>query len=330
MLSEMREISGRKGQGLAKLVNGRGVIAAAAMDQRGVLRAAIAAARGVEPGAVPDDALTEFKTAVTRILTPHASAILLDPDFGLPAAAFRAPEAGLLLAYEADTFLNTQPHKVPNLIGGVTVRRLLKWGADGVKILVRYNPFDDPAINGAKQAVVERVGVECAQHGVPYFLEFTGYGQNENTPEYARRKPEIVRASMEEFSKPHYYADVLKVEIPINVNLVGQAYSRQEALDHFRAAAQSTRLPFIYLSAGVSHAAFLDSLDMAISAEAPFAGVLCGRATWQDGIPIYARQGAAALEDWLATAGVRNIQAINERLSRCAPVLSPAQDAHRA
>ncbi|HLG94292.1 MAG TPA: hypothetical protein VI546_05600, partial [candidate division Zixibacteria bacterium] len=48
-------------------------------------------------------------------------------------------------------------------------------------------------------------------------------------------------------------------------------------------------------------------------------GVLCGRATWKEGIPVYAKQGLKALENWLADVGVKNIQALNERLKAATP-----------
>ncbi len=73
---------------------------------------------------------------------------------------------------------------------------------------------------------------------------------------------------MEEFSKPQYNVDVLKVEVPVNAEYVegsavykGQkAYTREEALAHFREAAAVAAKPFIYLSAGVSNAQFTESL----------------------------------------------------------------------
>jgi len=49
---------------------------------------------------IPAKTLSEFKEHVSKILTPYASAILLDPEYGLPAAGKRDPRAGLLLAYE--------------------------------------------------------------------------------------------------------------------------------------------------------------------------------------------------------------------------------------
>lgn len=82
--------------GLKAVSDARGVIAAAAMDQRGSLKKSLGAARGADAN---DHDLEVFKTLVTRVLTRYSSAILLDPEFGLPAAKERN-SAGLLLAYE--------------------------------------------------------------------------------------------------------------------------------------------------------------------------------------------------------------------------------------
>jgi len=312
------------------LANERGVIAAAAMDQRGSLQKSLAVARGVDAKDITWDMMSEFKVAVTKALTPHASAILLDPEFGLDAARARAKNAGLLLAYELSGYDNTRPGRLPDLLPHVSVKRIVDWGADAVKILIYYTPFEETSVNDVKHAFIERVGAECETYEIPFFLEFVGYdpkGGDEKGFEFARIKPEIVTKSMEEFSKPQYHVDVLKVEVPINADYVegstvykGQkAYSRQEALDHFRAAAAVAGKPFIYLSAGVSNAQFTESLRMAAEAGTDYSGVLCGRATWKDGIPIYAKQGVKALEDWLGKDGVRNIEAVNEAIRPAKP-----------
>ena len=49
------------------------------MDQRGSLKKALGQY-------ATDDGLEQFKINVTEVLTQHASAILLDPEWGLPAA----------------------------------------------------------------------------------------------------------------------------------------------------------------------------------------------------------------------------------------------------
>jgi tagatose 1,6-diphosphate aldolase len=312
--------------------NERGVIGAAAMDQRGSLKSAIAKDKGVDKKAVTDQMMAEFKEAVTRILTPHATAILLDPEYGLSATKVRAKNAGLLLAYEKSGYDNTQPGRLPDLLDHYSVRRLVAAGADCVKILLYYTPFDPPAVNETKHAWVERIGGECIASDVPFFLEFVGYEENvdEKGIEFARKKPEIVSRSMEEFSKPQYGVDVLKVEIPVNMAFVKGArsakgesvYSRDEAKDHFRRAAAMAKKPFIYLSAGVSNDTFNESLELAAEAGTNFSGVLCGRATWKDGIPVYAKQGLKAFEEWLGKQGVANINNVNQRLAAAKPWFS--------
>jgi tagatose 1,6-diphosphate aldolase len=210
------------------------------------------------------------------------------------------------------------------------VQRIKAWGGDAVKILIYYTPFDDPKVNEIKHAFIERIGSECDAEQIPFFLEFIGYdpqGGDEKGLEFAKAKPKIVIESMKEFSKPQYKVDVLKVEVPINANYTeksavykGQsAYSWEQALDYFREAASVAAKPFIYLSAGVSNDQFTESLRMASDAGTDFSGVLCGRATWKEGIPVYAKQGIKALEDWLSSEGVKNINAVNAAIQSAKP-----------
>lgn len=300
------------------------------MDQRGSLQKSIASAKGVDVKAVTPEMMSEFKTAVTRVLTPHASAILLDPEFGLDAAKARSSNAGLLLAYEATGYDNTHPGRLPDLLKHVSAKRIKDWGADAVKILIYYTPFDAPDVNDIKHAFIERVGAECEDNDIPFFLEFVGYdpkGGDEKGLEFAKIKPEVVIGSMKEFTKPQYKVDVLKVEVPVNAEFVegssvykGQkAYTRAEALQHYRRGAEVATKPFIYLSAGVGNAQFVESLNMAAEAGTDFSGVLCGRATWKEGMGIYAKQGVKALEDWLSDQGVKNINCVNAALTGATP-----------
>jgi tagatose 1,6-diphosphate aldolase len=273
--------------------------------------------------------MEEFKSLVTEVLTPHASAILLDPEWGLPASKRRAKNAGLLLAYEKTGYDKTGPGRLPDLLDNWSVRRLKEAGADCIKILLYYTPLDSKEINDKKHAWVERLGDECRANDIPFFLEFVGYeeGADEKGFDYAKKKPEIVIQSMREFSKDRYGVDVLKVEVPVNMKFVegakvyaGQkAYSKKEAMDLFRKAANVASKPFIYLSAGVSNAEFTEALELAAEAGVKFNGVLCGRATWKDGIPVYAKQGPEAFRKWLQTEGVKNINNVNERLKAATP-----------
>jgi tagatose 1,6-diphosphate aldolase len=202
-------------------------------------------------------------------------------------------------------------------------------GADCIKILLYYTPDDPKDVNDRKHAWVERIGDECRGNDIAFFLEFVGYeeGADEKGLEFAKKKPRIVTESMREFTKDRYGVDVMKVEVPINMKYVegtktfgGQkAYAKQEAMDFFRRSAEVATRPFIYLSAGVSNAEFTESLELAAEAGTRFSGVLCGRATWKEGIPIYAKQGGAAFRQWLESEGVKNIENVNARLKAARP-----------
>ena len=304
----------------------RGVIAAAAMDQRGSLKKALGKEKGSDVG---DREMEEFKTHVTEVLTQHASAILLDPEWGIPASQRRAKGSGLLMAYEKTGYDANTPGRLPDLLDVWSVRRLKEAGADCIKILLYYTPFDPKHINEHKHAWVERIGDECRANDIPFFLEFVGYeeGMDEKGLDYAKRKPEIVTGSMAEFTKDRYGVDVMKVEMPVNMKFVegarvfgGQkAYTKAEAMDFFRRSADVATKPFIYLSAGVSNAEFTESLELAGEAGTRFSGVLCGRATWKEGIPVFGKQGADAFRAWLEDEGVRNINNVNDRLKAARP-----------
>jgi len=318
--------------GLKAVSNEHGVIAAAAMDQRGSLQKSLAKERGA---AATGHDLEVFKEEVTEVLTRYASAILLDPEYGLPASHKRNGK-GLLLAYEKTGYDSNTPGRLPDLLDLWSVRRLKEAGADCIKILLYYTPFEAPAVNDLKHAWIERIGDECRYHDIPFFLEFVGYdaeGKDEKTVEYALKKPSIVAGAMEEFSKDRYGVDVLKIEVPIVMEFVSgtrsfkgeAAYTREEALQHFRDQAKVTEKPFIYLSAGVSNPVFIETLELAGESGAAFNGVLCGRATWKDGIPIYAKQGREAFRKWLETVGVENISNVNEALKAATPWYSKVE-----
>jgi tagatose 1,6-diphosphate aldolase len=319
---------------LQSLSTANGMIAALAIDQRKSLRRLIAQAAGCEPGGITDERLVQFKAAVTKVLTRETSAVLLDPEYGGVASEQRAKGCGLLLAYEMDGYENPRPHRMLALLPGLSVRRLCTSGAQGIKILLHYAPEEKGAVNDEKRALIERIGSECSDLDVPFFLEPVVYdanGLNPRSPEFARKKPRWVTDTIAEFSKSVYRVDVLKVEFPVITAYVegsavynGQrVYTIEEALEYFRAADAAAQLPYIYLSAGVDSAEFLESLRLALLAKARFSGVLCGRANWQEGVPKYAQSGSrfdeGALKEWLEIAGLANIRAINELLRSATP-----------
>ncbi len=331
----------QKRERLQKLSTPSGVIGALAIDQRKSLRRLIAQAGGISVDDVMDAQLIAFKEAVSEVLSPHASAILFDTEYGISAGHKRSPGCGLLLAYELDGYENPRPHRTLALMPQLSVERLAEMGADGVKILLHYSPADPPDANDAKFAMIERIGAECDAVGLPFFLEpvlydpsspllQTGMSVQERAEEafqFARRKPPQVVEMMREFSRERYRVDVLKVEFPVVAQFVEgsatfggrPAYTQEEALEWYRTADAAAGLPYIYLSAGVSSAEFQESLRLALAAGTRFSGVLCGRATWQEGVRSFAEGGPGAFRAWLAGEGVANIQALNELIAGATP-----------
>jgi tagatose 1,6-diphosphate aldolase len=313
--------------GLNAVADGRGVIAAVAMDQRGLLKNMLARELGgKEP---PAEMMTEFKRLVAQVLTKYSSSILLDLEYGLEAAK-HINGKGLLLAYEHAGYSPDRPERLPSLRDGWSALRLKEAGASAVKILVYYTPFEKEWVNDQKKAWLERIGAECRNVDIAYFLEFLGYdvhGEGEGSLEYARRKPQIVLESMNEFTKDRYGADVLKVEVPIQMaNVEGtkafkghKLHTRAEAMDLIREAAALTEKPIVYLSAGVSSPVFVETLELVAESGVKFHGVLGGRATWQDGVPVYVKNGAVALERWLDTTGAQNVKNVNKVLESAHP-----------
>ena len=313
-----------KRQYIKQLCNEDGVIGALAIDQRGALKKMITKFKGSE---AEESEIVEFKEIVSSQLTKYASSILLDPEYGLPAADVRAKNAGLLLAYEKTGYDASTPGRLPDLLSIWSVKRLKEAGADACKFLLYYDVDEAEEINDQKHAFIERIGSECQAENLPFFLELVSYDANISdvtSKEYAIKKPHKVNDMMKEFSDPRYGVDVLKVEVPVNMNYVEDygtdevVYTKAQAANFFKEQAEATNLPFIFLSAGVKAELFQETLRFAKNAGSTFNGVLCGRATWADGVESYIVDGKEAAMEWMNTQGRKNIEELNAVLKETA------------
>ena len=313
-----------KRQFIKQLCNEDGVIGALAIDQRGALKKMITKFKGSD---AEEAEIIGFKEIVSSQLTQYASSILLDPEYGLPAAGVRAEMAGLLLAYEKTGYDASTPGRLPDLLSIWSVKRLKEAGADACKFLLYYDVDESDEINDQKHAFIERIGSECQAENLPFFLELVSYDANisdATSREYAIKKPHKVIEMMKEFSDPRYGVDVLKVEVPVNMNYVeGYAtgeviHTKAEAANFFKEQSEATNLPFIFLSAGVKAELFQETLRFAKNAGSTFNGVLCGRATWADGVESYIVDGKEAAVEWMNTQGRKNIEELNAVLKETA------------
>lgn len=317
----MRKITPEVAKHMENLSNEDGVISALAIDQRGSLKRMLAEAAN-KPA--DETTIVDFKKAVSEELTPYASAILTDPEYGLPATKVRDKNCGLLLSYEKTGYDTTEPGRMPDLIADQSGLRIKEEGGDAIKFLLYYDPDEGEEINNKKKAFVERVGAEAEAAELPFFLELLTYDANIDDAkgeEYAKVKPEKVEKTMKEFSKPEYKVTVLKVEMPFNIKFVEGyngdnevVYTQEEAKKLLKQQSDATDLPYIFLSAGVTSEEFIAEIKMAEEAGANFNGVLCGRATWKPSIKPFAADGEEVGRKWLATQGKENIENLNKAL----------------
>lgn len=313
-----------KVQGLKNLTNEKGIINALAIDQRGSLRKMISSNLQDGTGDL-DGLMREFKTTVCEELSRYCSAVLLDPEYGLEAASKRSNGTGLLLAYEKTGYDVSKPGRMPDLLEEYSVRELKSRGADAVKLLVYYDVDEDERINLRKRIFLQRLGSECLANDIPLFVEPVSYdagGIDPNSAEYARLKPHKVITMMREFSKSEYHIDVLKVEVPVNMAFVEGfsagpiVHSKKEAAELFLEQSRATHLPFIFLSAGVATKLFRETVDFAGEVGSDFVGVLCGRATWKEGVSVFGSKGISESKIWLRDQGRENVEELAVTLNR--------------
>lgn len=313
-----------KRQYLKRICNDNGIISALAIDQRGALRRMMGKYQSTD---VTKEQIEKFKMLISEELTPYASSILLDPEYGLKAKDIRDKNAGLLFAYEKTGYDTTTNTRLPDCLADWSVKLLKEAGAETCKFLLYYDVDGDKEVNHQKQAYIERVGAECEAEGIPFFLEILSYDEyidDKNSQEFAKVKPRKVLGAMEVFSKERFRVDVLKVEVPVNMKYVeGFAeneilYSKNEAEEYFREQSQVSSVPYIFLSAGVSSKLFQDTLKFAHSSGAKFNGVLCGRATWADAVEVFVKDGEDATREWLKSEGRKNIEELNHVLEKTA------------
>jgi len=104
-----------------------------AFDQRGSYRKML-----------PDDATYEdavqIKHEIVTAISPYATAVLLDPVYGLRSIQDMAGSSGLLLAVEKTGYSGEATARQIDFIDGWSVAKIKQVGASAVKLLAYYNP----------------------------------------------------------------------------------------------------------------------------------------------------------------------------------------------
>ncbi|HID94561.1 MAG TPA: tagatose 1,6-diphosphate aldolase [Candidatus Latescibacteria bacterium] len=339
------EVSSGKRRNMQILADASGRFRMMAIDQRGSLKRMLAKVMDKPSDEVAYEDLAAVKKSVVKILSPYSSATLTDPVYGYPHCVQYIPrDVGLLLAYEETGYekagANGQERK-SSLIAGWSAEKIKRAGANAVKLLIYYRPEASQETLEHQHGIIRQVGQECERYDLPFVLELVAYPLLEDelpeekgakattdTPAFARRKPEIVVRTAEEFSKPEYRADVLKIEFPADLKYTQEycdgvfdgkkrepLYDLNDVKRYCRRLNQACGLPWVILSGGVGIDEFVQNVKLAVEAGA--SGFLGGRAIWQGCAQFY--PDVEAMEEWLATSGANNFKRLHEALSGATP-----------
>ena len=240
--------------------------------------------RGSYEQMLPDDVTynraVEIKQEVVSTLSPHTSAVLLDPVYGLPAALNLHRNSGLLMALENTGYTGTSTYRQTEFNPDWTVQKIKKVAADAVKLLVYYHP-EAGKLAEEIEALVERVAATCHSNDIPLFVEPISYSLDEtiskNSEVFASQRPAIVQETARRFSQ--LGADILKLEFPADAAFEPDEQVWQEAC---AAVSEASSVPWVLLSAGVDFDIFERQVRVACQNGA--SGFLGGRAIWKEAI----------------------------------------------
>ena len=253
--------------GLRRLARPSGAFAMVALDQRESLRTMLASARGTD--AATDADLTAFKVMAAQALTPFASAVLLDVDFGLEAVrAARAIAAGCGLIVAADRLVQRPggPVEDTDVDEAVLADDEIAAVADAYKLLVIWRPGSE----ARRASVVGRFVDACRRRGRAAIVEGIVRGPDGGPPELAAH-PALVRDAAVELAS--FGADLYKAEVP-TLGAADDDTIREAAV----AITDAIRCPWVALSNGTPPERFDTAMLAACRGGA--SGFLAGRAIW--------------------------------------------------
>lgn len=249
---------------LAPIAAADGSFSMLAIDQRESLRTLLVAGGH---GSTDAD-LTAFKVEVARALSPSASGILVDRDYGLAgiaAASAIAPGCGLIVAVDRLIQQPGGPLEWSELDRAALSAEVLRYGPQALKFLVIWRP-DDPI--APREAMVGDFIAGCRRLGLLAVLE--GLVQVPGATEGPEFDAAILAAA-HEFAA--FEPDLYKTHVPT----LG-AGSSDDITRLSRQISAAIHRPWVVLSAGVAVDRFPDAVAAAGAGGA--SGFLAGRGVW--------------------------------------------------
>ena len=253
---------------LTNLARPSGALAMVAVDQREALRGMFAAHQSTP---VPDSQLTQFKVDVARELSPFASALLVDQEFGIDAIIDQkalAPTCGLIAA--ADLLVGPAGGAATDTAvdPDVDPMRMRDIGSVGLKFLVLWRNDESPE---SRLKLVDEFNQLCAKSGLPSIIEVIVKPPTDSSRSFDREE-ELVIAAKEAST---WNADLYKAEVPFHGEGDLLAITRNA-----QRITEAVGTPWVVLSNGVKAPFFADAVKAC--AQGGASGFLAGRAVWAD------------------------------------------------
>jgi sulfofructosephosphate aldolase len=253
---------------LTKLARTSGALAMVAVDQREALRGMFAAHQSTP---VPDSQLTQFKVDVARELSPYASALLVDQEFGIDAIIDQKTlknSCGLIAA--ADLLVGPPGGAATDTAvdPDVDAIRMRDIGSVGLKFLVLWRNDESPDV---RARLVEDFNKLCMISGLPSIIEIIVKPPTDSSKSFNREEELIVAAKEAAAWKP----DLYKAEVPFHGE--GDLSAITKNAERISEAIGS---PWVVLSNGVKQPFFNEAVKACSMGGA--SGFLAGRAVWAD------------------------------------------------
>jgi tagatose 1,6-diphosphate aldolase len=262
---------------LSRTSTDHGQLVVLAIDHRDHLRIPLGEHAGSE---VSDAQVTAFKQQVIGALLPEASAVLVDPEYGIgPGIVEHTVPGGrgLLAPLEITNYGIHPTEQDVILIPGWSVAKIKRMGLDGVKMLLFYNPEAEDTAD--KQDLTRNIVDECALHDIPLYLEPIPYSLDPSHTLTNAERLDIILESARVFSG--LGVDILKMPFPVDAKQSQDEDEWREACEKMDAACG---VPWTLLSAGVDYDTFLRQVKVASAAGS--SGVMVGRAVWAEAVEL--------------------------------------------
>ena len=279
---------------LADVSDTRGAFRVLAVDHRDSLRLFLEPSA---PETVPDALMTSIKSDLVRAISPHATGVMLEPEYSIPQLiddGSLADGIGFLAALESQGYLGNPEAGPTSLLEGWSVEQAKACGASCAKLLLPYRP--DRALAAAQEEVGRRVVAECNRVGIPVVLEPLFYDLEDPAI-----RPRIVLETATRFAAMQ--PDLLKLPFPVDPSDPDE--ERWHAT--CRAISEIAPMPWVLLSGGGSFDTYAAQVDAAVSAGA--SGFMVGRALWGEAALAPAEERARLLED-VVRPRMRRLRAI--------------------